>query len=139
MTILSIVSIRRFSTSPIISGVKPFKIGVENLNPTAPESASSATIKESLKPTAAFGEEVKRYVLDNGLTLLIRENKDLPLVSIKVTFKGGLRVEDKASNGLCNLVVKMLDKGTKRRDAAEIAYFIESKGASISAFSGNNE
>ena len=108
------------------SSRKSFELGVEYLKP------------QRQGPGSAAGQEVQSYVLDNGLRLLLRENKDLPIVSITATFKGGLRAEDESSNGLCNLVAKMLDKGTKTRNRAEIAYFIESKGVQFSAFSGNN-
>ena len=100
---------------------EPLKIGIENL--TKDQDAGLA---------------VKRYVLDNGLTLLVRENEDLPLVSITAVFKGGLRAEDENSNGICNLIAAMLDQGTTSKDSSEIAYLIESKGARLSYFSGNN-
>lgn len=96
-------------------------IGIENL------------AKEELKTS-----EVKKYVLDNGLTLLVREKRELPLVSIKVVFIGGLRAETEGINGLSNLVAQMLDKGTKSKTASEIANLVESKGGRISCFSGNN-
>lgn len=95
------------------------KFGIENLTKNEP----------------AF---LKRYILDNGLRLIIEEDRRLPLVSIKIAFKGGLRVEDENSNGLCNLVAQMLDKGTGTRSASEIAYLVESRGAHLSYFSGNN-
>jgi zinc protease len=101
----------------IIPGrISKLKIGIENL-------------KE---------EAVNKYVLENGLRLLVKENKDSPLVSIKAVFKGGLRAETQENNGLSNLVAQMLDKGTKTRSAGEIAYLVESKGARLSYFSGNN-
>jgi zinc protease len=82
--------------------------------------------------------EIKKYVLDNGLTVLVRENRDLPLISMKAVFKGGLRAETKGTNGLCNLTAHMLGKATKTKNAEEIADLIESKGARLGAFSGNN-
>ncbi|MBL7084723.1 MAG: insulinase family protein [Candidatus Omnitrophica bacterium] len=98
---------------------QPFlKVGTENLNPPA--------------------NSVEEYLLDNGIVLLVQENKELPLVSIKAVFKGGLRAEEKDTNGLCNLVANLLDKGTKSKSAEEIAYLVESKGARLSYFSGNN-
>ncbi|NQS99928.1 MAG: insulinase family protein, partial [Candidatus Omnitrophica bacterium] len=96
-------------------------IGIENLNGAGLETA-----------------EVKKHTLDNGLTLLIKEKHDLPLVSIKATFKGGLRAETEDMNGISNLLAKMLDKGTKSKNASKIAGLIESKGSRIHSFSGNN-
>lgn len=99
----------------------PFKIGIENL---------------TKDPGKNF--PVKRFVLDNGLTLLVKQNKDLALVSIQAVFKGGLRAEEEDSNGVCNLVAQMLDQGTTSKNALEIADWLESKGARLSCFSGNN-
>jgi len=117
-------------------------IGIENLSKETEELHGS---KSEINPVRSFGKEglvasngVKKYVLDNGITLLIKENRDLPLVSIKAVFKGGLRAEDENTNGLCNLVAQMLDKGTRSRNSAEIAYLVESRGAHLSSFSGNN-
>ena len=102
---------------------QPLKIGIENLNGAIDEPIHGG---------------VNKHVLANKLTLLIREKRDLPLVTITVVFKGGVRAEDEMTNGLCNLTAKSLDKGTKTRNASEIASFVESKGARISTFSGNN-
>ena len=93
---------------------------------------------EHLRGDTGKALTVKKYILANGLTILVRENKDLPLVSIKAVFKGGLRAENQNINGLCNLVAQMLDKGTGTKSAAEIAYLVESKGAHLAYFSGNN-
>ncbi len=122
---------------------RPFMAGVEDLTHQADNSSPINTAKGKMTlteilPNKEENEKIKRYLFDNGLTLLVRENRDLPLVSIKAVFKGGLRVENEQTNGLCNLVAKMLDKGTKTKSAGEIAYLIESKGARLSSFSGNN-
>lgn len=93
---------------------------------------------ENLATKELKTSEVNKYVLDNGLVLLVREKKDLPLVSIKAVLIGGLRAETKDINGLSNLVAQMLDKGTKSKTASEIANLVESRGGRISCFSGNN-
>ncbi len=110
---------------------RPFKLGIACLN-----GGRDLPDLVNLKPRSK--NEVKKYVLDNGVTVLIRENRDMPLVSIKAAFKGGLRAEEEASSGLSNLVAQMLDKGTGTKNAAEIADIVESKGARIYSFSGNN-
>jgi len=96
-----------------------FNIGVENLS------------QETNLP-------IQKHTLDNASTVLIKEKHDFPLVSIKAIFKGGLRAEKENSNGLSNLLAQMLNKGTKSKTSVEIAKLIESKGARISSFSGNN-
>ena len=82
--------------------------------------------------------KTEKVVLDNGLTLLICENSALPIVSLRAVFNGGVRVEDEANNGICNLASQMLIKGTASRNQEEISRSIEEKGGSISTYSGNN-
>ncbi|MBN2097128.1 MAG: insulinase family protein [Candidatus Omnitrophica bacterium] len=123
----------RGRTEKKASGLKKealnLSIGVENFKNDA---------LEPIGATAAFNAQVKKITLNNGLRILVQENKTLPVVSIQAVFTGGLRAEEQNTNGLSNLLAKMLDQGTKGRSAGQIAQFIESKGARISAFSGNN-
>lgn len=82
--------------------------------------------------------EVKKILLDNGLTVLIGLDRHLPIGSIILVSRGGVRVEDEETQGLSNLVAQMLVKGTKRKSASEIAEFVESLGGGIEAFSGRD-
>ncbi|NQT45965.1 MAG: insulinase family protein [Candidatus Omnitrophica bacterium] len=82
--------------------------------------------------------QVERIELPKGAKLLIREDASLPLIHLRATFLGGLRVEDAGVNGISSLVARMLLRGTKKRTGEEIAELIESKGGQIASFSGNN-
>ena len=70
--------------------------------------------------------------------LLLCRDTTLPLVSMDVCVKGGLRLEDKNNNGISNLTAQMLMKGTILRNEDDIFSFIESIGGDLSAYSGNN-
>jgi len=76
--------------------------------------------------------------LDNGLTLLVREDSRLPLVSIYATFRGGVLAETPETNGISRLMTRTLLKGTKNRTAEQIADEIEAAGGRIGSDSGNN-
>lgn len=76
--------------------------------------------------------------LDNGATLLISRDDSLPVVSVCVAFKGGVRTEDEGNNGITRLLSGMLLKGTRMRSAAAIAEETESRGIELSGFSGKN-
>lgn len=97
--------------------------------------SEAATISSSLSIPC---QEVTKTVLDNGLTILIRENHNLPIVTIKAVFKGGPCFEPVGKNGLCNFTKGMLLKGTKNRTKDAIAFEIESRGGEISTYGGNN-
>ncbi len=81
---------------------------------------------------------VTKKVLRNGIRALISEDNTLPLASIRVCFKGGLRTENKKNNGISNLTAQMLLKGTAGRSEEELFSMVESIGATLSAYSGNN-
>ena len=94
----------------------------------------------ALPPPARIEKEplVRKMVLENGLTVLIGEDHTVPLVSIRMTFEGGVLAENEADNGISQLVSRLLLKGTKKRAALEIAREIEEYGGSIATYSARN-
>ncbi len=81
---------------------------------------------------------IQRFVLPNGLRLLIREDDRLPLVYMDAVFRGGLLAETPANNGLTKLFSRTLIKGTASRTAEEIAEEVEAVGGSYASDAGNN-
>lgn len=108
------------------------RVNVTSLNPIGSLNLKSDKEKE------AASSEVKKFVLPNGLRLLVREDARLPLVSIYSTFRGGLLAETPQTNGVTKLMARTMLKGTKTRTAAQIAEQIEDVGGSIGADAGNN-
>ena len=81
---------------------------------------------------------IKKTVLRNGVILLLKENHSLPIVSIRVGMKGGVRVENQKDNGISLFTSRMLLKGTKSRTKEDIDREIEMAGGTISSYSANN-
>ncbi len=81
---------------------------------------------------------IQKFVLPNGLRLLVKENHRLPFVEYRAVFQGGVLAETPDDNGITQLMTKMLLKGTKSRSAEDIANEIESVGGSIDIYGGNN-
>lgn len=79
-----------------------------------------------------------KYVFENGMTLLVRENRAVPVVAMQAVFLGGLWVEDAAHNGVMNFIAEMVTKGTTHRSALVLAEEIESMAGDLSGFSGRN-
>jgi zinc protease len=100
------------------------------IRPVAP------TTKESTPADAA--SQVTRAELPNGTILLHKRIATSPLVEIKMYSLGGLSAEDAKSNGLGNITMKMLPRGTKTRSAQQIASFFDSIGGDLDTQSGNN-
>ena len=89
-------------------------------------------------PKVAAAAEIQKFELSNGLRLLVREDRRLPLVAMGAVFRGGLLAETPDTNGITRLMAKVLLKGTKTRTAEQIANEIEAVGGSISSDAGNN-
>ncbi|MBW2087343.1 MAG: insulinase family protein [Deltaproteobacteria bacterium] len=83
-------------------------------------------------------DEVKKYILPSGATLLVKADHSLPLVAIRIAFLGGLRFENPPHHGLNNFLAEVWDKGTRRLGPEELAQAVEDMAGSITAFSGRN-
>jgi zinc protease len=81
---------------------------------------------------------VQKIEFPNGLRLLVKEDHRLPFVEMRAVFQGGVLAETEKSNGLTQLMTKMLLQGTGKRSAEQISTEIESVGGSIETFGGNN-
>lgn len=80
--------------------------------------------------------DIKREVLPNGLTLLVVERHNLPIIRVTVGINAGSMIEPEEKAGLANLVVELLTEGTKKRTASEINEEIEFVGASLEPSGG---
>jgi zinc protease len=76
-------------------------------------------------------ENTQRHVLPNGLTLVLRENRRLPIVvaDVALRYSSLLIPEDKA--GVGSLVGGLLDEGTTDHTGPQIAEAIENVGGSL--------
>ena len=81
---------------------------------------------------------IEKIVLMNGLRLLVKENHNLPVVSVVAVFLGGSRLEPNGKWGISGFVAEMLTRGTTNMSARDIALVVEGMGARLNAFSGRN-
>src|SRR5262249_33747937 len=66
---------------------------------------------------------VTRVTLPNGAILLHKRIATSPLVVIKILSLGGVTAEEEKNNGIGNITMEMLPRGTKTRSAQQIAEF----------------
>lgn len=81
---------------------------------------------------------IQKFTLNNGLTLLLKEDHTFPSVSLRLVLNGGTREEPVELNGISNLTALTWLKGTKSKSAEEIAQLMESLGMRGGGFSGRN-
>jgi zinc protease len=84
------------------------------------------------------GPVVRKTVLENGVRVIVRENRAVPVVAVEAGFFGGLRAEPPDKGGVSVMTAELLTKGTKERTAREISEAVENMGADLSGFSGRN-
>jgi len=77
---------------------------------------------------------VRREVLPNGLTILTEEMPHIRSISIGIWIKTGSRHESTEWNGISHFVEHMVFKGTKNRNAEQIAREVDSVGGNMDAF-----
>ena len=98
--------------------------------------------RETSTSTAAKADTtdsgVQKVELANGCTLLVREDRRLPFVSMSAAMRGGLLSETSNTVGISQLTASLLTRGTATRTAEDIARSSESLGGSIGGFSGRN-
>ncbi len=78
-------------------------------------------------------DEYTKVVLKNGLTLIVYERKDLPLVSISTYVRTGYLNEPDKLRGIAHVVEHMFFKGTARRGVGAIAKETKALGGSLNA------
>lgn len=83
-------------------------------------------------------EGIQSHRLDNGLTILTREERLIPTVSVMVWYKVGLRCESLGMTGISHFLEHMMFKGTDRYEKGEIDYLTMRNGGSNNAFTSND-
>lgn len=88
--------------------------------------------KEEKLPRINFGA---KFVLENGLTVIIKEARKQPIVSIAAYLKQGSADEGRfAGSGISHFIEHMLFKGTAARPVGEIEKEIRSYGGTFDGY-----
>jgi len=79
-----------------------------------------------------------RFQLDNGITLLVREQREVPTVAIRAVFPGGLHGETPLTNGAFAFLAELLPRGAGELDARQMARAVADLAGEIEGFNGRN-
>lgn len=77
---------------------------------------------------------VKKYIAQNGVTILHQENPTSRAFCMGVWIKNGSRDEGRGEEGLSHFLEHMLFKGTQKRSAFELSQAVEKVGGALEAF-----
>ena len=78
--------------------------------------------------------QTTKVVLKNGLTVIVREQHAVPLVSITTHVKAGYFDEDDRISGISHVIEHMFFKGTAKRPVGEIARETKTLGGTLNAY-----
>ena len=98
---------------------------------------SQAVSRPSVAANESLGETTKT-VLDSGVVVLHKRITTTPLVNINMYSLGGVTTEDSTNNGVGNLAMATLPRGTATRSAEQIADFFDLTGGALETKCGNN-
>src|SRR5437879_4811723 len=95
-------------------------------------AATVVALALAVAPVAAE-PSVSRRVLENGLTVLVRENSAAPVVAVSLQVRAGSRFEARERAGLTNLLLRTMTRGAGKRSAVQLAEAAEELGGSLEA------
>jgi zinc protease len=117
--------------------------------PTPPASAAAQGGGESINADEPWRNQVPgagparplqlatpaTATLSNGLTLILSERRGLPIVAANLVLRTGSDANPLDKPGVANFVAAMLDEGTAKRNALQIADDVSRLGASLNTSS----
>lgn len=112
--------------------------------PTTPVAVAPAPDPEAFRaqapaPAAARPyrfPDVTRITLDNGMRVLVAENHNAPLVSIRVLVRSGADHDPADHSGLAAMTADLLDEGAGGRTALQIAEDVGGLGGTLQTGAG---
>ena len=84
-------------------------------------------------PAAAQDVKVEKYKLPNGMTVILHQDKTLPVATINTWFKVGSKDEPDRRSGFAHLFEHLMFMGTKRVPQGQFDVIMETAGGSNNA------
>ena len=78
----------------------------------------------------------QRFVLPNGLTIILVPRKEVPLIAFSGFVRGGVLADPADKAGVASMLAGLLDRGAGKRSAFEFADAVEGVGGSFNAAAG---
>ncbi len=121
--------------------------GEKKIPPAPPTPAAIEKKPSTIEPKVAWRKDMPKpgalstaalpkaqtMKLDNGLTVYLVESHELPVVAGQLVVRSGSAADPLDKPGLAAYTAAMLDEGTSKRDALQIATELEAMGASLSS------
>lgn len=121
----------------VMSAIVPFSsFAVE---PSPIKSQSRPDVVGTIKNWSPSGEvkinlPVTKFTLENGLTVLLLEDRSVPMISYHTWYKVGSKDEGKGTTGAAHMLEHMMFKGASKYDGKAFDHQLHSNGISNNAF-----
>ncbi|MBK8012685.1 MAG: insulinase family protein [Deltaproteobacteria bacterium] len=102
------------------------------------EVVAELDLEHSPKRVEVGNLGVAKLRLENGATLLVQQDRSVPLVSVRAVAKGGLLAETAENNGVSHLVSELLVRGTESYTTEQIVDETDAMAGNISGIAGRN-
>lgn len=116
--------------TPLSANIR-FDLKEDELEIEDVDSLDLDSLEEEIEPMKEF---VHKFVLENGMTVLIRPVHSLPKVSMQVWYNVGSKDEHDGERGLAHLLEHMVFKGTLRLSETDISAITHMLSGSTNAF-----
>lgn len=85
--------------------------------------------------SSAFGQEVKyeKYTLPNGMTVILHEDRSLPVATVNIWYRVGAQDEPPGRSGFAHLFEHLMFMGTKRVPGNQFDVLMETGGGANNA------
>ena len=116
-------------------------IGVALAAPVAVAQVREWPSESAPRPLAAHEAQFPPYeirTLSNGMKVVAVLHHEQPAVSLRLLVRAGSAQDPKGKGGVANLMASLLDQGTTRRSAQEIADQIDFIGGDLGAGAGTD-
>ena len=138
---------RRFVNWDTAPGAALLLTGLAACAPTQTEAPAvvaptvTPAVDRSVQPAPGPSPDVdlpavQRRTLSNGLNVWVVEQRELPLVTSRLIVNAGSAAEPRQKAGLASITAAMLDEGTQKRTALQIADELDYLGANFNTGAG---
>lgn len=132
---LSIIAIQLCSCASV--NKKP-QIGAEKRSLIENEGFRNTLPIAQNEPTKPVFPKLIKRTLKNGLTIMVAEDKSLPIAQVSIVFKNGSARDPHGKAGLVNLTTQMLQEGTLELSSLELDEAFAKLGTAVSGGSSKD-
>src|SRR5262249_18011209 len=101
-------------------------------------ATKSRTTRGARASGAIPGLRLERFQTDEGLEVTIAPRGRVPLGAVRLVLQAGAAMDPPGQEGLADFTVRLLRRGTGRRDAHAIDEAVEFVGASLGLYAGED-